>query len=155
MCARYWCLVAGSFIAEMASPGLAPWSVRGHRALPVHAIESLVRGWEAAVQARVGDLEALGVTFTRGSLRRGPRTCRYALKLRLTFIDGLINADKMGRARGLRPYPRISLLDSPAAEAARGSRLARGRPWRARPHAGPISAHESNASFTQQCQQRH
>ena len=62
--------------------------------------ESLVRRWEAAVQARVGDIEALECHVHAGLVAaRAAHLPLRALKLRLTLIDGFVKADRMGRAR--------------------------------------------------------
>ena len=100
-CARYWCLAARLRIAvdavadawrhvERARPaaGLSP------------TIESLVRECEAAVQGRLGDVDALRVHVSSGlAAARAARLPLQAIKLRLTHIEGLHKAERFAQAR--------------------------------------------------------
>jgi DNA-binding NtrC family response regulator len=114
--ARYWCLVARLHIAanNVMGAGRAVGRARPSATECTPSIESLVRRWEAAVQARVGDLEALERHVQIGlAAARAARLPLRSLKLRLTLIDGLQSAGKLNRARAhashLRGISRASL----------------------------------------------
>jgi DNA-binding NtrC family response regulator len=100
--ARYWCLVARLHIAgnNVVGAGHAIGRARPSADARTPSIESLVRRWEAVVQARVGDLEAFERHVQIGlAAARAARLPLRSLKLRLTLIDGLVDAEKIGRAR--------------------------------------------------------
>ena len=101
-CARYWCMasrirLAGDAVTdawravERARPATSNLSP---------AIEAVVRDCEAAVQARLGDVEALRIHVTNGlAAARAARLPLQAIKLRLTYVEGLISAERFGQAR--------------------------------------------------------
>ena len=101
-CARYWCLAARIRIAadsiadawrqiERARPGPSGLSP---------TIEAVVRDCEAAVQARLGDVDALRVHVSHGlAAARAARLPLQAIKLRLTYVDGLCRAERLAQAR--------------------------------------------------------
>jgi transcriptional regulator with AAA-type ATPase domain len=104
-CARYWCLVGRlrltvNDLGEAWRAVLRARDAVGNVADP--AVEAIVRSSEAMVQARLGDVEALAVHVRAGFLaaRRAHQPLR-ALRLRLTLIEGLMNAGRIGRARVL------------------------------------------------------
>ncbi|HKY20910.1 MAG TPA: sigma-54 dependent transcriptional regulator [Vicinamibacterales bacterium] len=100
--ARYWCQIAK---LRLATNNVADAWRAVERARPVRrggepAIESLVRRWEAAVQAHVGDIEALSIHVRAGlAAARLAHLPLQAIRLRLVLIDGLIGADKLASAR--------------------------------------------------------
>jgi transcriptional regulator with AAA-type ATPase domain len=102
LCARYWCLVARLRITanslpdarqavERARPGIAPTSPE---------IEALVRLWEATVQARLGDLEALNVHVTAGlAAARAAHLPLQVVRLKLAHVEGLVRTGRSSAAR--------------------------------------------------------
>ena len=102
LCARYWCLAARLRIAvdaiaeawrdvERARPAASDLSP---------AIESVVRECEAAVQGRLGDVDALRVHVSHGmAAARAARMPLQTIKLRLTHIEGLHRAERLAQAR--------------------------------------------------------
>jgi DNA-binding NtrC family response regulator len=101
ICTRQWCLHARLLIAVNAL-GDAWRAVR--RARPDRgssdAVEALVRTWEAAVQAKLGDVEALKVHVNAGLIAaRAARWPSQAVRLRLTLAEGFIAAGKLSHAR--------------------------------------------------------
>ena len=113
--ARYWCLIARLRLSvnSVADAWRAVERARpAGRPCPA-AIEALVRRWEAAVQARVGDVDAL-----RHHVRAGLTAARVAhlplqaIKLRLVLIGGLVDAGSLAPARAaaahLRGIPRTA-----------------------------------------------
>ena len=115
--ARYWCLIAR---LRMGAHGVADAWRAVERARPAGpacaaAIEAHVRRWEAAVQARVGDLEALENHVMAGLVAaRAARLPLQAIKLRLVLIEGLADAGRVGPARAAaRHLLRISGLPIP------------------------------------------
>ena len=101
-CARYWCLAARLRIAVDAIP--EAWR-DVERARPAAsglspAIESVVRRCEAAVQGRLGDVDALRVHVFNGlAAARAARLPLQTIKLRLTHIEGLHRAERLAQAR--------------------------------------------------------
>ena len=101
-CARYWCLSARLRIAVDAIPDAWRSVERARPAAlglsPV--IESIVRECEAAVQAKLGDVDALRVHVSNGlAAARAARLPLQAIKLRLTHIEGLHRAERFAQAR--------------------------------------------------------
>ena len=100
-CVRYWCLVA----RVRACHGLRAdvWdALRRARAAATGspAFESLVRRCEAAMQAALGDLDAVRVHVKRGiEAARAGHVPLQAIKLRLTWLDALIRLERYGDAR--------------------------------------------------------
>ena len=101
-CARYWCLAARLRIAA----GILPDAWRSvQRARPPASdvsaiIDSVVCECEAAVQSKLGDVEALRIHVVRGlTAARAARLPLMAIKLRLTHVEGLCNAGRFGQAR--------------------------------------------------------
>ena len=100
--ARYWCLAARLQMAAGAIPDA--WKAV-ERARPAAtdlapAIESVVRECEAAIQAKLGDVEALRCHVEQGlAAARAAHQPLQAIKLRLTYIEGLSRAGRPGRAR--------------------------------------------------------
>lgn len=102
LCARYWCLVARLYVAagaigdawkavERARPPAATFDA---------ATESVVRECEASIQARLGDIEALRCHVEHGlSAARAAHLPLQAIKLRLTYVEGLSRARRQGPAR--------------------------------------------------------
>jgi DNA-binding NtrC family response regulator len=101
-CARYWCLMAR---LRIAADALADAWRSAERARPSStdlssAIESVVCECEAAVQGRLGDAEALRIHVTNGlAAARRARLPLQAIKLRLTYIEGLHRAGRFAQAR--------------------------------------------------------
>src|SRR5688572_4918786 len=63
-------------------------------------IESVIRECEAAIQATLGDVDALRVHVTNGlAAARAAHLPLQAIKLRLTYVRGLITAERFGQAR--------------------------------------------------------
>lgn len=103
LCARYWCLMARLQIAA----GILPEAWRSVQRARVPSsdgsaiIESVVCECAAAVQGKLGDVEALRIHVTRGLIAaRTARRPLMAIKLRLTHVEGLCNAGRFGQARG-------------------------------------------------------
>jgi transcriptional regulator with PAS, ATPase and Fis domain len=101
-CARYWCLAARlRIVADAISDA---WRLVG-RARPAAsalspAIESIVRECEAAVQGGLGDIDALRIHVTHGlAAARSAHLPLQAAKLRVTYVEGLIRAERMAQAR--------------------------------------------------------
>ena len=101
-CARYWCLAARlRIVADAISDA---WRLVG-RARPAAsalspAIESIVRDCEAAVQGGLGDIDALRIHVTNGlAAARIAHLPLQAVKLRVTYVEGLIRAERMAQAR--------------------------------------------------------
>lgn len=107
--ARYWCLIAR---LRMAGNSVADAWRAVERARPAGpacaaAIEALVRRWEAVVQARVGDLEALRNHVHAGlAAARAAHLPLQAIRLRLIMIEGLADADKLAPARAAAAHLR-------------------------------------------------
>jgi len=101
-CARYWCLAARLQVAAGAI-GDAWKAVQRARPAPARldaATESVVRECEASIQARLGDIEALRCHVEHGlSAARAAHLPLQAIELRLTYIEGLSRADRLGPAR--------------------------------------------------------
>ena len=101
-CARYWCLASRLRLAADAVTDA--WRAV-ERARPAAsslspAIEAAVRDCEAAVQARLGDVEALRIHVMNGlAAARAARLPLQAIELRLTYVEGLICAERFGQAR--------------------------------------------------------
>ena len=117
LCLRYWCLVVrlklisgdlhgASYAARRARDAI------GGSADPAH--EALVRTAEARVQGKLGDVEALEF-HVRIGLRAaaGARLPLQAIRLRLTLIEGLLDADRARHpgnlANRLKAMGRLSL----------------------------------------------
>ena len=103
LCARYWCLAARLRIAA----GMLTEAWRSlERARPSSSdapavIDSVVSECEASVQGKLGDVEALRIHVSRGlAAARTARLPLMAIKLRLTYVEGLCNAGRFGQARG-------------------------------------------------------
>ena len=63
-------------------------------------IESIVRECEAAVQGGLGDVDALRIHVTSGlAAARAAHLPLQAVKLRVTYVEGLIRAERMAQAR--------------------------------------------------------
>ena len=101
-CARYWCLTAR---LRIAADALADAWRSVERARPPSSglssvIECVVRDCEASVQGRLGDAEALRIHVVNGlAAARRARLPLQALKLRLTYIEGLHRAERFAQAR--------------------------------------------------------
>lgn len=98
---RYWCLVArlqleGGGLSE-ARDAIA----HARRACAASSgMESRIRLCEARVQARLGDLDALGLHIAAGlTAARAAHLPLEAIKLRLTQADGLVRAGHASAAR--------------------------------------------------------
>ncbi len=101
-CARYWCLVARLSILGNGFTDARRALAQARSAVPVcmPAIESLVRRWEAAVQARLGDAEAMAIHVRAGlAAARTAHLPLRALQLRLTLVEGLVQAGLLSRVR--------------------------------------------------------
>ncbi|HET9469452.1 MAG TPA: sigma-54 dependent transcriptional regulator, partial [Vicinamibacterales bacterium] len=101
-CARYWCLASRLRLAvdAVADARRAVEHARPPASNLSPPIEALVRDCEAAIQAAVGDVEALRVHVTNGlAAARGARLPLQAIKLRVTYVEGLIKAERFGQAR--------------------------------------------------------
>jgi DNA-binding NtrC family response regulator/tetratricopeptide (TPR) repeat protein len=102
---RYWCLVARLRLASCEIQGAWAALVRA-RSVKLDDeradAEALMRTWEAAVQARLGDVDALSVHVGAGlaAAREAHRPLR-ALKHRLTLAEGLMDAGRRLRAHRL------------------------------------------------------
>ena len=102
VCARYWCVVARLQIAAgaIAEARRAVGRARSPAAILSPGIESVIRECEAAIQATLGDVDALRVHVTNGlAAARAAHLPLQALKLRLTYVGGLIKAERLGQAR--------------------------------------------------------
>ncbi len=100
--ARYWCLVTRMHIAgsDITDAWRAVARARPPRGDCDPSIESLVRRWEGAVQAQVGDLEALQRHVRAGlAAARAAHLPLRSIKLRLTLIEGLVNTERIEHAR--------------------------------------------------------
>ena len=101
-CARYWCLAARLRVAANAFS--EAWQAL-ERARPMTCgaapeVESIIRCSEAAVQARLGDLEALRIHVAAGlAAARTAHLPLQTIKLRLVYVEGLIAAERVGAAR--------------------------------------------------------
>jgi DNA-binding NtrC family response regulator len=101
-CARYWCLAARLSVSTGAVS--EAWQLV-RRARPTTsslspAIESVVRECEAAVQGTLGDVDAMRIHVTYGlAAARAAHLPLQAMKLRVTYVEGLINADRRSQAR--------------------------------------------------------
>ena len=101
-CARYWCLAARLRIAADAITDA--WRLV-ERARPVAsglspAIEAVVRECEAAIQGRLGDIDALRVHVANGlAAARTAHVPLQSIRLRLTHVEGLIRAQRLTQAR--------------------------------------------------------
>ena len=101
-CARYWCLAARLRIAADAVADAWRFVERARPAASdlSPAIESVVRECEAAIQGRLGDIDALRIHVTNGlAAARAAHLPLQAIKLRLTYIEGLIRAERRAHAR--------------------------------------------------------
>jgi two-component system response regulator HydG len=101
-CARYWCLAARLRIAAGAVADAWRFVERARPAASdlSPAIESVVRECEAAIQGRLGDIDALRIHVTNGlAAARAAHLPLQAIKLRLAHIEGLIRADRRAHAR--------------------------------------------------------
>ncbi len=110
-CARYWCLAARLRISAEAISDA--WRMV-RRARPAAsalspAIEAIVRDCEATVQGGLGDMEALRIHVTNGlAAARTAHLPMQAVKLRVTYVEGLIRAGRLAQARGAaRHLPHI------------------------------------------------
>ena len=102
--ARYWCLVARLRLTARgfreARAALACARTGAHPSQP--ATESLVRRWEAVVQAQLGDVEALEFHVRAGlEAARAAHLPLQAVRLRLALTEGLIDAGRLARARAI------------------------------------------------------
>jgi len=105
--ARYWCLAARLNLVDrrLTDARRALERARPSASACTPAIESLVRRWEAVVQAHVGDVEALQVHVAAGlAAARAARLPLRAVKLRLVLIEGFVDADRRGPARRLAAH---------------------------------------------------
>ncbi len=101
-CARYWCLAARLQIAvgAIADAWRAVERARSGASGTSPVIEAIVRECEAAVQGKLGDLEALRIHVTNGlSAARAAHLPLLAIKLRLGYVEGLNRAGRFGQAR--------------------------------------------------------
>jgi DNA-binding NtrC family response regulator len=101
-CARYWCLAARLRIAldAVADAWRAVERARPAASGLSATIESVVRECEAAVQARLGDIDALRIHVANGlTAARAAHLPLQAIKLRLTYVEGLRRAGRVGQAR--------------------------------------------------------
>ena len=104
LCARYWCLAARLQIAvdAVADAWKAVERARPPATSLAPAIESVVCESEAAIQGRLGDVEALRFHVARGlEAARAAHLPLQAIKLRLTQVEGLSRAGRLGQARGV------------------------------------------------------
>lgn len=102
LCVRYWCVTARLRVAvgAIADAWRAVERARMPAPGPSPAMESVIRECEAAVQARLGDVDALRIHVTSGlAAARAAHLPLQAIKLRLTYVEGLINAERFGQAR--------------------------------------------------------
>jgi len=152
--ARYCCLIARLRIVgnDFAGARRAVGQARSAGRACTPAIESLVRTWEAALQGRLGDLEALEVHIRAGiAASRAAHLPLRAIKLRLTLTEGFIEAEDFQRARAAARHLRaLSASSVPPLLRMRVDRvLARANDTEKRP-AGRRSiawAHEAAAGF--------
>jgi DNA-binding NtrC family response regulator/tetratricopeptide (TPR) repeat protein len=103
--ARYWCLIARLRLNATDLPG-ARRAVERARAIEGpnvdSRVEALIRTSEAAIQARLGDIEALVAHVKAGtSASRLAHLPLHALRLRLTLIEGLLDAGRTASGRAL------------------------------------------------------
>jgi two-component system response regulator HydG len=101
-CARYWCLAAR--LRVTAGAVADAWRLV-ERARPAAsslspAIESIVREREAAVQGTLGDVDATRIHVVNGlSAARAAHLPLQTIKLRLTWVEALIRAERGAQAR--------------------------------------------------------
>ena len=101
-CARYWCLASR---LRLAVEAVADARRAVERARPAAtnlspAIEAIVRDCEAAIQATLGDVDALRVHVTNGLVAASrARLPLQAMRLRVTYVEGLIQAERFAQAR--------------------------------------------------------
>jgi DNA-binding NtrC family response regulator len=102
-CPRYWSLLAKLHLAAAHSESACHCANRARDALgarPEADLESVVRTAQARVQARLGDMEALCLHVRAGiEAARAARLPLQILRLRLTLIEGLLDAGFQSRAR--------------------------------------------------------
>jgi transcriptional regulator with AAA-type ATPase domain len=101
-CARYWCLAARLQIAldAVADAWRAVERARPAASSLSPAIESVVRECQAAVQGRLGDIDALRIHVAHGlTAARAAHLPLQAVKLRLTFVEALVRAGRGAQAR--------------------------------------------------------
>jgi len=101
-CARYWCLMARLRLAAdaLSDAWRSVERARSSSSGLTPVIESVVRECEAAVQGKLGDAEALRIHVTNGlAAARRARLPLQAIKLRLTYIEGLHRAERFAQAR--------------------------------------------------------
>lgn len=101
-CARYWCLAARLRVSAGAVADA--WRLVQRARPPASslspAIESVVRECEAAVQGTLGDVDAMRMHVTYGlAAARAAHLPLQAIKLRVTYVEGLISADRRAQAR--------------------------------------------------------
>jgi DNA-binding NtrC family response regulator len=102
VCARYWCVAARLRIAvgAIADAWRAVERARPPVASLSRGIEAMIRECEAAVQAKLGDVDALRIHVTNGlAAARAAHLPLQALELRLTYVEGLCRAERFGQAR--------------------------------------------------------
>jgi DNA-binding NtrC family response regulator/tetratricopeptide (TPR) repeat protein len=101
--ARYWSVMsrlrAATGCLNMASE-CANRAREGLEGCPEPAVEAMVRAAHANVQARLGDIEALHFHVRLGLIAaRAAHLPLQALRLRLTLLEGLLDAGLASRAR--------------------------------------------------------
>jgi DNA-binding NtrC family response regulator len=101
LAARYWCLVARLRLSEDGfrdARAALEHARSGDRSEP--SIECVVRRWEGSIQARLGDAQALDFHIRAGlQAARSAHLPLESMKLRLTLIEGLVDAGKHASAR--------------------------------------------------------
>ena len=104
-CPRYWILFAKLHLATSHLDAACHCACRAREALTPGteaALEAVVRTAQAMVQARLGDIDALYFHARAGiAAARMARLPLQALRLRLTLIEGLLDAGFQSRARAV------------------------------------------------------
>ncbi|HTL03114.1 MAG TPA: sigma 54-interacting transcriptional regulator [Vicinamibacterales bacterium] len=102
-CPRYWSLLARLQLAAGRLDDAGECARRARHLLATGSepnLESIVRTAQAMVQARLGDLDALHFHVRTGvEAARVARLPLQALRLRLTLVEGLLEAGFQSRAR--------------------------------------------------------
>jgi transcriptional regulator with AAA-type ATPase domain len=149
--ARRWCLLARVMLAAN-SLGDAWRAIERARPARGHSstIEALVRTWEAAVQAKLGDVESLRIHVKAGlEAARSAHWPAQSMRLRLTLVEGLIAGGRNAQARlAARHLAHVRAGSMPALLRARADRVMKVLDGDSTVLCPPSpSAHESTARF--------
>jgi transcriptional regulator with AAA-type ATPase domain/tetratricopeptide (TPR) repeat protein len=100
---RYWCLMSRLGLAIGNVDGASQCAGRARDAAsesPDAPAEAIIRLAHVRIQATLGDVDALGVHMRAGlAAARAAHLPLAALKMRVAFFEGLLNAGQVNRAR--------------------------------------------------------